>query len=467
MHSNRTFKGVLINVIKNIRICVSLFIILFFQIVLVQSADAVTFNVTKFNDTNDGTCDTDCSLREAVGAANANSNSPTVDTINLPTGIYSLTLSANGDLIIDEDVEIIGLGSTPGNTVVDAGGPGVLDYRVFRVVDTVATFRNLTVTGGNGVNGGGDGGGIEGNDSCTITIEDVIITGNNASDNGGGISNEEQCVMLIINSTIGPNNSAGNRGGGIRNSNQLTIVKSTISGNDADDGGGISNEGGGTITIINSTISGNDVNNDGGGIFNRVGSIIIRNSTITDNDAISNGGGIENTNLDNANSVDLMNTIVAGNTEDGVIDDSTSDCSQELPITSNGFNIVGIGTGCPSNGTGDITVDPALVCTTVLDCTLADNGGPTETHALLSGSPAIDMGDPAGCEDPTDTVLDEDQRSFARPVGGACDIGAFESQTIIGPIAPSVVPTLSEWGLIIMAGILGLIGVLAVRRRLA
>src|SRR5262249_31099524 len=99
-------------------------------------------------------------------------------------------------------------------------------------------------------------------------------------------------------------------------------------------------------------------------------------------------------------------------------------------IISRGHNLVGAGAGCPSDGPGDLTVDPAKVFTTVLG-PLQNNGGQTETHALLPGSPAIDAGD-AVCTDANGAPLTTDQRGKPRPVDGngdgtrACDIGAFE-----------------------------------------
>jgi hypothetical protein len=112
----------------------------------------------------------------------------------------------------------------------------------------------------------------------------------------------------------------------------------------------------------------------------------------------------------------LHNSIVAGNTV--TAEDRGPDCYVGS-LTSQGHNLVGAGTGCPSDPSlGDLTVAPATVFTQVLG-PLQDNGGPTATHALLPGSPAIDAGDPNRCP-PTD------QRGVPRPQGAGCDIGAFE-----------------------------------------
>ncbi len=122
---------------------------------------------------------------------------------------------------------------------------------------------------------------------------------------------------------------------------------------------------------------------------------------------------------------ELAHTIVAGNSSDAPFD-----CGGV--IISLGHNLVGAGAGCSSDGPGDLTVTPATVFMTVLG-PLQDNGGPTETHALLPGSLAIDAGLPV-CTDANSVALTTDQRGLPRPVDGnndgivACDIGAVEFQ---------------------------------------
>ena len=192
----------------------------------------------------------------------------------------------------------------------------------------------------------------------------------------------------------------------------------------------------GTMTVINSTISGNLVQgfgdpgqiSGGGGIANS-GILTVRNSTISNNvatdifEGIGVGGGIIGT-------MELTHTIVAGNSAG---DETFADCFDSP--TSQGHNLMGAGTGCPSNGTGDRTVDPTTVFTTVIG-PLQNNGGPTQTHALLPGSPAIDAGD-AVCTDANNKPLTTDQRGKTRSVDGngdgrrACDIGAVEFFPIV------------------------------------
>jgi hypothetical protein len=209
-------------------------------------------------------------------------------------------------------------------------------------------------------------------------------------------------------------------GGGIWNSfgSKLTINNSTVSGNSAwcgslfcshAGGGGISSYG--TVAINNSTITGNSVFThtsvrQGGGIYNSGGMLTISNSTISGNGATS-GGGIYG-------SAHLQNSIVAinsgGNCHGGI--------TSIFSLSSDN--------SCNLNGPGDLNnVNPKLG-------TLGNYGGPTQTIPLLSGSPAIDAGNPSGCTDSQGYLLTTDQRGYRRPdtedkIG--CDMGAYESQS--------------------------------------
>jgi len=195
----------------------------------------------------------------------------------------------------------------------------------------------------------------------------------------------------------------------------LTISNSTISGNSANEAGGIDSRG--TLTISNSTISGNSAyftrgNAIGGGISASSGTLI-SNSTISGNSAYgslgSTGGGIYGT-------ATLQNSIVANSPSGG-------NCYGTM--TSNGYNMSSDGT-CNFNSSGDLNnTDPKLG-------TLGNYGGPTQTIPLLSGSPAIDAGNPNGCTNSNGVLLKTDQRGQPRPdkedIGG-CDMGAYERQT--------------------------------------
>ncbi|MCK4637543.1 MAG: hypothetical protein KAT49_06665, partial [Methanomicrobia archaeon] len=213
-------------------------------------------------------------------------------------------------------------------------------------------------------------------------------------------------------------NYAEDDGGGIRNSGTLTMTNCTVSGNTCygDDGGGIHNDEG-TLTMTNCTVSDNYADDDGGGIDNdgEDGDLEMTNCTITGNDAGNDGGGIDSGDDDN-----IKNSIIANNT-----------CGDDGPdfrggMDSYGYNLIGDTEDCTGYIGTDITdVDPNLG-------PLANNGGLTQTHALLSGSPAINA---ASCTDIDGDPVTTDQRGVSRPQGSRCDIGAYEY-----PQAPLVNP---------------------------
>jgi CSLREA domain-containing protein len=345
--------------------------------------------------------DNKCSLREAIIAANSNKRSggkanecaagtTGMDTIDLysflPAGTtLVLTRSDNGnedssstgDLDIFSNVKIVGRGF--GQTTVNSSG---ISDRAFQIL-----------AGG------------------TATIEGVVITknGGTVASNGGGIRNSGN--LTLINSTV-TNNRANGSGGGIYNDGVLAIFSSTIDHNTANsNGGGLANASSGSVSLTNSTVSNNTGN--GGGIFNQ-GILALHSSTIAFNTgSASNAGGVANAQLTGA--VNFRNTIIAGNGPD--------DCSGVL--VSQGYNLDSDGTCVTNSVNNDITTSsPGLGA-------LDNNGGPTLTHALLAGSPAIDAGDPNGCFGSTGQLA-FDQRSEPRPEDGdsngslRCDMGAFE-----------------------------------------
>ena len=262
-------------------------------------------------------------------------------------------------------------------------------------------------------------------DSAGLTIDggsaNITVSGNNAVrvlDVRGGAK------LTLNNLTVANGNGAS--GGGIYNNGTLTVANSTLSGNSApsvsNSGGGILNNNG-TLTVTNSTLSGNSANYAGGGILNMGGMVTVTNSTLSGNSVTDldygRGGGIANV---NGGSATLKNTIVANSPSGG-------NCYGTY--INGGYNLdsdgsCGFGTTNNSlSGTWDTPLDPKLGA-------LADNGGPTLTHALLAGSPAIDKGNSFGAT--------TDQRGVARPQGAASDIGAFESEstTIEDTIKPRV-----------------------------
>jgi hypothetical protein len=246
-----------------------------------------------------------------------------------------------------------------------------------------------------------------------------IVNGNAAGSVGGGIHN--QGTLTLNHSTVSGNHAA--YGGGIFNYySVLTLNNSTLSGNSAVvHGGGIYNQFG-TLTLNHSTLSGNSAALGGGGIYNEKGTLTLNHSTLTANiaDSDSNGSGDGGGVYNWDGTLIFKNSLVAGNDDRST--PGNDDCSGS-GITSQGHNLVGSGTGCNLAGSGDQTTsDPKLGA-------LADNGGPTWTHALLAGSPAIDA-IPNGVNGCGDTYT-QDQRGVPRPIGGACDVGAYEAGAAI------------------------------------
>jgi len=243
------------------------------------------------------------------------------------------------------------------------------------------------------------GGGIFGSASPIITISDSTVSNNtvncagNPNCGGGGIQGASSVTITnstFSNNTVNCNTSTPCGGGGIYNYATLTITNSTFSGNStASDGGGIYNHA--TLTITNSTFSGNSAAYGGG--INNQSSLTFTNSTLSGNTATGSGGGIYNNNVVNYN-----NTIIANSSSGG-------DCYNVGTIGINLNSLVEDGS-CSASLSGDPNLG-----------SLANNGGPTQTHALLTGSPAIDTG--VNCPA-------TDQRGVTRPKDIACDIGAYE-----------------------------------------
>ena len=201
-------------------------------------------------------------------------------------------------------------------------------------------------------------------------------------------------------------------GGGILNSEEgnFTLTSSTITQNTGDDGGAIFNFG--IFNINRSTVSDNFVRFRAGGLFNNGGTFTIRDSTITLNRANMSEGGIAN---EENGTTRLANTILAANSTAG---GNSPDCGGQL--VSQGNNLVGNSNDCQgfANNTQNVIVGNAERVINPRLGSLSNNGGATPTHALLTGSPAINRG--SGC-------ASQDQRGESRPRGSACDIGAFKA----------------------------------------
>jgi hypothetical protein len=264
-----------------------------------------------------------------------------------------------------------------------------------------ANVQNTTIHDNQGGNGGGIHSKSEyGRARSNVTIVNSTITGNYAGAYGGGIDNNSYSTMRIDGSTIEDNSA--NTGGGIYNYSIIHVENSTIFSNTgrALAGGLYNNQG--TSAITNTTITQNHSSLLGGGISNWWNMTIV-NCTITGNSTGEDyGGGIYNTGY----LLELSNSILADNYP------SEADCEDyDGTLVDLGYNLVKDGS-CIADPTSLID-DPKLG-------PLQDNGGETQTHALLDDSPAIDAIPISAC------AVTKDQRGIIRPQSNGCDIGAFE-----------------------------------------
>lgn len=270
-----------------------------------------------------------------------------------------------------------------------------------------------------GFGGDGDGGALATSDDFQTVVGPVTIQTTTLS------NNEARGGSGAAGTFSGGFNGTG-QGGGINSASpDLIVNNTTINGNSADDGGGLWNIGSDTIT--NTTFNGNQARNNGGGIFETVPDpTTLNNVTITANiaDADGDGGGDGGGVFNQFGSVQVQSTIIAGNFDNspagGTIDPDISG-----DFVSQGHNLIGDATG--GNGfTDGVLFDQVGSATATINPLLgplADNGGPTQTDALLPGSPAINQG-----ANPLNLANDQRGPGFARTVGPATDVGAFEFQ---------------------------------------
>jgi CSLREA domain-containing protein len=423
------------------------------------AAQAASFTVTTTNDSNDaGGCTASlCSLRDAVIAANTAGGT---NTITLPSGHYTLSIAPSnptndattGDLnVVSGDTLTIN-GAGAGATTIDGGG---ID-RVFNVASGASlAVARATVTGGKPASGDAvlDGGGLL--NAGTLSLNTDVVTGNQAPvGNGGGVDQQDTAGTTTVTDSTFSSNTAGSGavafglGGGIHTDDgslaTLAVSASTFTGNLATGNGtggayscgGALDLDGATDTITNSTLA----DNTSGGPFSCGGAVDIDTNqpvqfssdtiafnSLPDNvDTASAGDGAGVWNGSRTN-VQFQNTIVAHNTR-GVGNGTTQTGSKsedcDAPTNSNPGNNLDDDSTC-FVGTNDLHADPQLAA-------LNSNGGPTQTLAIAATSPAGDHADSGTCPS-------TDQRGVIRPVGSACDIGAFE----LDPPANTAAPTIS------------------------
>jgi CSLREA domain-containing protein len=355
------------------------------------------------NTLNDETSAVDgtISLREAIAAINAGADSGDVthtggnygssDTIQFSSGLTGTITLSGGELAITQSVQIIGPGS---------GQLTVSGNNASRIFDLTGTGLTVSVSGLTLATGSaGSGGAAQNLDaSTTVSFNTCVFNNNQANTNSGGALSGQN--FNVSNCTFTGNTAAFN--GGAINATNLTVTACTFTNNQSNSDGGGLIASSGTAAIVNSTFYGNSGNN--GGAIDSKGSAVftITDCTFSNNTASNQGGAI----AVSAGSVTLTNTIVAGNTAAG----SGPDVSGT--ITSGGSNLVGNTSGSSGFGaSGDILNQPPNLGP------LTNNGGPTQTMALLFGSPAINAGNPSAAPA-------TDQRGVAR--SGKTDIGAFE-----------------------------------------
>ncbi len=269
-----------------------------------------------------------------------------------------------------------------------------------------------------------------------FNLTNSIVSGNSASQDGGGIGSNifSSFRLTLLNSTVSGNTAVGN-GGGLRSSAFTIVENSTVAGNSAGQFGGGLRMSSGTATFTNSTVSGNFSIRNGGGLDN-AGNTTLTNSTVSGNVTGENGGGVRS-----LGTLNLYQSLISGNT--------ASLQGRELyhaggTVNANRFNLFGHGGDAGVNSSfspGPSDLIPGAPLSAILDTALKDNGGPTKTHKLANGSPAIDAG---GACFPT-----TDQRGVPRPQGedvngdGSpdCDIGAFEVAVPVPPADLSIIKT--------------------------
>jgi hypothetical protein len=442
------------------------------------TAHAATLTVTNTNDSGPG------SLRQTLAIAN---DGDTITfavsgSIMLTTGellvdkSISISGSGAGNLAVDGNamsrvfhigagttVTISGLtirnGMVTGNFPAGSGG-GIYTFQATLTLNDCAISGNSAPYGGGVTNDAFSD--EKGGSWAVLTISNSTLSGNSAGYDGGGVFNTSgrwTGAVLTINNSSFSGNSAGYYGGGIDNNGyevigaSVTLNNSMLTGNSSAYGGGIYNSadagGYGSLQVNNSTLTSNSATYGGGGVFNVSYSsaeavLQISNSTIS-NGSAQTGGGIDNEGDDGGTAAYISNSTFNGNLASGSGGDSVFNSAQGFggavvhlndailqggaaggnilnqggAVISDGYNLSNDSCGGFLTGPGDQTnIEPMLG-------PLQDNGGPTLTHALLPGSPAIDAGNPSFTPPPS---YDQRGPGFDRVVNGRIDIGSFEVQ---------------------------------------
>jgi beta-glucanase (GH16 family) len=346
------------------------------------------------------------SLRAALGSVCAGGE------IDVDPALAGATVALDSALHVTKDVTVDG-SAAPGLTLSGEDRTRVLVVRK----SATAELRHLSVVRGRA---GALAGGVLVDGALTldhVTVADSVSKGEDGDpgtvfwQGGGGIYVGDGADLVLRDSTVRDNDALGGNGGNgggvhVGAGSTALIERSTISGNTGNVGGALRSRG--DVTVVNSTLSGNaSYGWHGGAVFHSDGSLQVRSSTVTGNTTPTWGDLAAIFVAYGAPKLVLADSIVSGNAA------YACQAQDGGTVLSAGHNLVQDGS-CSPVASDLVGVNPLLG-------PLADNGGPTATHALLTDSPAVDG---AGAESAPAT----DQRGVARPVGAGPDIGAFEQE---------------------------------------
>lgn len=453
--------------------------------------------------------DSECTLREAVG--NSNSNSDTTggdcaagagtDTIDI-SGLTGIITLGGTHLRLTDSATV--QGPTTGTLTINGSNTSRIFY--VRTAGVSVTISRLTLTSGRNSNGAA----IRFEQSGSLTIDHSIITGNTSTSKGGALFFRSNAGgVSISNTTVSSNtassggaglflynvagtssitsstisgNSGGSRGGGIflyKINAPLTISDTTISGNSNSGGRGggmffYKSSAPGTLTVERSTISGNTAGQGGGFFFYKTNSTLrLENTTLSGNTATAGkGGGIYlKGSFGGSQLTDIRSSTIASNTASGsggnldggnsantinitnsIIAGGTAptgpDINKGNATINMNYSLLQNTSSAAVVGANNVTgVDPQLGA-------LANNGGPTLTRLIANTSPARDVGSTTFV-----TVAATDQRGLTRTVGSTIDMGAVEIQPFVPTDSISRIPTLSQWALILLTTLMAWVGV--------
>jgi hypothetical protein len=421
-------------VLRQRRLAPAIVVALFLAFASSASANPYVVNNSLDPDNTTGSCSSSgtCSLRQAVNAANANAGADTitfsVTSAHVTNGPVASGIHSTGPITIDGGGTVTILADSGNNTLV-------MDNSAVTAISS--TLKNIALDGQGTFNTGNGGAAIlaqvAGGGANTLTLDHTTVKGFTSSSGGAGLEAASAAITLnVVDSTIKNNTaSAGSTGGGgiYASDGHLNVTRSTLSGNTApaNSGGAINAAFGGAgtevVTIVDSTITGNSAS-QGSAIQDNTGNLKISFSTITGNtSSLAGTGAIEPGGF----TTDRFKGNILNNPG------SPKECGNITQATVDGFNFFRDAT-CQTS-----TTNSNHPSTAISVGALQDNGGPTFTQALPSGSAAINSVPTGNCTDLSAAAVTTDQRGIGRPQDGACDAGAFEFVPApVNSVAPSI-----------------------------